>query len=1020
MRDGIRENKYKVDELTLTLSLACPSPCEAYFIGDGMTTNNDFDFLDYIRPLGKKELNQFRRALHKPLTQFEDEVRPHLVDGDRYYPLSDRKNVPGRNHHPTQKVVDGEEELRNNSFFANCLEMADPIGKTGKDIYPAPSSRVRLGPLVVYSYEFDVPEIEFFRLQLSWLRTAKKKKTETLIGRFFKTCSQWSDFAGLTVCWSGGKSLHIHAAFDTAPYLTRFQEPLDSARSGLINHWKILETSLLHDLELADTRYRPDQSLRFPEQYRRLPNGSRCIDKPGHLLGIPMGATVPQVTLWEEWRARASSKATAMFHSPTHFATATPSRIAKPKGPHKGEVTDGDQYGPAEIAHCEQRLREIYPDTGWPKLAHIAFEGGRWCARFYNSASDHNPSSIMREDYRTILFMGADAASLDPEPLEASLGEMMEQWVAELRPPNDTTVVLKGPAHRPRRKIERAFSDANEPHSARTVLDQHLPIAILRNERLLIQAPEGVTKTSTIIQHHPRIVTSLAQLPDDNHFPRQALYAFGDYYTAGQKCADFNRLHADSAFVGVPLLSFSKAYEDACGALDLNGITRQEAAHRFGCSRWDAIESQQPSVIDYFRQHHHDLWAKIGDRRPVWFTVHQVAHGWHISSPTRTMWAPSFWTADPDERDRICRGETHLSIVVHDEIKRSTFVECIPDQTRQWIENLKKQAGDWTKLSVSQREAAFRRFSGANPLPSAPSFDTAMKLANLTFDNDVVTADTGEYHADASDRDLYAPRHGKTWWFARQAWWREIGAQRIVFLTTEEVPTAVAERAAFLTTEEVPTAALTRRGGDKLRVMRLDAPKLPSHSIDVHCARGVTGDKLGSVISNWREKNGEDWFAVSNKIADMPDSLTHARARGSNELIGKKIVQTMTFMHPDEYEEVQAVNAWTGRGDLVRLRHIDECNQTAGRNLGFRHCAGAEHALLISPKLLRQIEPALGYSRYDFVIHESAGQRRTVRRAKAKAAAANDNEGSASLTLSLQPDQPEPMDSATAGATAKR
>jgi hypothetical protein len=68
----------------------------------------------------------------------------------------------------------------------------------------------------------------------------------------------------------------------------------------------------------------------------------------------------------------------------------------------------------------------------------------------------------------------------------------------------------------------------------------------------------------------------------------------------------------------------------------------------------------------------------------------------------------------------------------------------------------------------------------------------------------------------------------------------------------------------------------------------------------------------------------------------LTDTLPHVKARGSNDLIGKNVVQTMTWMTPDEYEKLQALNAWTGRSDLVGLRYIDEFNQTAGRNLGFR------------------------------------------------------------------------------------
>jgi hypothetical protein len=32
----------------------------------------------------------------------------------------------------------------------------------------------------------------------------------------------------------------------------------------------------------------------------------------------------------------------------------------------------------------------------------------------------------------------------------------------------------------------------------------------------------------------------------------------------------------------------------------------------------------------------------------------------------------------------------------------------------------------------------------------------------------------------------------------------------------------------------------------------------------------------------------------------LPDTLPHVKARGSNDLIGKNVLQTMTWMTPDE------------------------------------------------------------------------------------------------------------------------
>ncbi len=83
---------------------------------------------------------------------------------------------------------------------------------------------------------------------------------------------------------------------------------------------------------------------------------------------------------------------------------------------------------------------------------------------------------------------------------------------------------------------------------------------------------------------------------------------------------------------------------------------------------------------------------------------------------------------------------------------------------------------------------------------------------------------------------------------------------------------------------------------------------------------------------------------------------------------------------PAEYERVQALNAWMGRSDGCLLRHIDEFNQTAGRNMGFRGRGGVQHHLLVNPRLFDLlIEGALWRSRYDLRLHMDTGQRFRMR-----------------------------------------
>jgi len=119
--------------------------------------------------------------------------------------------------------------------------------------------------------------------------------------------------------------------------------------------------------------------------------------------------------------------------------------------------------------------------------------------------------------------------------------------------------------------------------------------------------------------------------------------------------------------------------------------------------------------------------------------------------------------------------------------------------------------------------------------------------------------------------------------------------------------------------------------------------------------------------------------------------MTHVGARGSNALKGLDILQTMTWMTAFEYEQLQALNAWTGRNDLVGLRHIDEFNQTCGRNLGFRHRGDARHTLLVNLRLLDVLldhhADVLGRARYGLCLHMDSDQRyESTGRAKSRAA----------------------------------
>ena len=71
------------------------------------------------------------------------------------------------------------------------------------------------------------------------------------------------------------------------------------------------------------------------------------------------------------------------------------------------------------------------------------------------------------------------------------------------------------------------------------------------------------------------------------------------------------------------------------------------------------------------------------------------------------------------------------------------------------------------------------------------------------------------------------------------------------------------------------------------------------------------------------------------------------------------------------------INRVFGLNAAIRLRHVDEINQTAGRNLGFRHDGSVEHHLVIGWSLYGEIERVLyAECRYELTLIEDAERRR--------------------------------------------
>ena len=652
---------------------------------------------EYVGPtLGKWPLKQFLSATQKQEKWFADLVRPRLFLPDQfggvYYPVDVTTFSVGRNHHVAETIASEADPLTKFgadpwsalAYFANPLRVwnRSPVGEDQSIneaiAADAPKDRVVLGDYHILTYEFDLDDIEFLKKQLSWLRTSGNK-LDSPIGGLFKHCSGYADFSGITVNYSGSKSLHIHVVFSTA--LARQKLGLDGCgatelRDGFATHWERLHETLLPILGVEGLR--ADSALRFAEAFRRVPNGCRQIDKT-HLLGIPVGTLVPQITLWEKSRERASGNDLPLFWTPEAFGGTMPTRKGTTKSqPQRAAKPVGDM-SQEEIAYCGERLREWYP--GWPRFDHFDFDGRKWSALFRNSEADRNPASIMREDYSTIHLAGRDATDLKPRRLPYDLGVMLRLWRGQLarkQGREDDVVLLDdliaAPPTQPLTEIEQKFrDDVIDNASAATAMNRFFRATIPVNPVMMVVGPEGVGKTSVVMAQHHEIAADLERRGEST----LAMYAFADYKTADEKCAAFNKLQRTNGFVGVTIPSFSRMYEEECQRLGLKVLSTVEAARSGFSSRFSAIRQRQPQVMDRFRQRHAQAWSQVGSQQPVFFAVHQVAHDWWKNSPTRTMWARSYWMDDlGDDRDTILRKETNcVSACKFDPMRRGIGVQ---------------------------------------------------------------------------------------------------------------------------------------------------------------------------------------------------------------------------------------------------------------------------------------------------------------------------------------------------------
>ncbi|MFZ4165272.1 hypothetical protein [Brevundimonas sp. NPDC058933] len=895
--------------------------------------------------LTKHELRQFERAFadRANRTLFLDRfVTPQLYrpDLDAYLAVDQNEFADGRNHYVAQALTeDPSLDWSHQTYFTNAMRIdhapeawVDDKGRN-RERFVRPMERVVKGLSQAFTFEFDQPDLTFFKTQLSWMRSSKHP-TDCKIGELYRELSRYCDFEGITVAWSGNKSFHIHVVFSTSLLTVT-----EGFRNGFMSHWTKLYPIVTG---ILNPGIDPDMGMNQPEKFRRLPGGTRTLEKTS-AIGIPARSHVPQLVMWEKWLDRAPNGSQASFWDRTLFIESKP-HVAKARSGKAVTALASLNLNSPELTFCGERLRDVFNgETVWPRFDHwtVNDQTGELRAKFTNDFTDLTPDSYMDLDWKSVSMVGTGRglSNRSEVTLSKTLGEMIVDWLDEYQ-------AIHG---RVRTEAEQRFAEQVTDGASGAREIARILLGAVRDEELaFVCAPEGVSKTTSLFKNHQRIAGWLKA----SEQPEGVMYAFGDYKNAQEKADEFNARANSNLYHAVVLRSFDRTYKDVCQSLGVTPMSLTDAAYYGAPNLWTAIEQYQPTVIAEFARLHDAMWTAVGNRQPVFFTVHAVASKWAMTSPSRLMWAPSFWTGQRDgEHTRLCRSEMVLGLLIHDEVKADNLVAAYPKSLVDWVKAMTdSNVAVWhnDNSTAVARYNDFHAFQNANGGPFLNGVQTKITFeqatdvymtANFTDWEIVTTKDSGEYDA-GSEKSIYGDRIGKEWCLRERRWPLDT-AKRTVILTTEAVPLKIAKR-------------LNDTGVIPWTIYDLDTPRITRDTVETYPKKAVTSNGLMKLCAGWRAANPTH-FIVSNKVSAIPDTMTHAAARGSNKLMGETICQTMTYCSPDEFEYLEALNAWCETDDLIRHRHIDEFNQTAGRNLGFRKREGARHILLVNRNLFERL-----------------------------------------------------------------
>lgn len=891
----------------------------------------------------------------------EEFVLPHLYRPGEHYlyaPVDPaRPGYPGYSPKVTQATLRGRSPL---DAVVDITLITNPLAWDDADIPTPPSARVKNVGLVIYTLEFDAknhPGVDLIDRAYDWQASGG-------INRLHRRLNPFRDYRGYSLVYSGRSSPHLHLLFDIR-HLSRalsgkgnstyrHHAGVEVHDDQLYEHYKLVWDRLAEMFgEEVDSTVTPDSQLRTWVQPRRSPWGMRVVQDQ-HPWGMPAGTRAPQVVLAEEIRSRAR-EAKGWFHDAEEALTATPKTRNIPTS---GVVTTRGLHDPM-IARITDRL--INGD--WPRYAGHEQMGSDTKLKFFISPSDTSPDAYMLGRHTRVQLVGDHSLS-EPPILPASANEITKAADAI----RDHTVDGDHPLMR------QWQNTVKHPDDARDFLRDHLVDTVLEEKRLWVRSPEGLGKTTTLLSPdtmtriHERLSSSHVHLVTGDlihNTVADVMVAFQSYDQAHEKVEAFNRSceASNTPFEGFLLRSRSRLYADSLGVDDI-AITLVEAMSAGFSSIWGLIRKRQPEVWSRMIAAREALFDVIRrGKRPVLFTVIDVAEGWSKDVSTRLFYAPSFpinqTVTDEGEKARIhhgCRTETEVQLLIVDEVGFRNILDIEAEEKADlalqaycYISSIGNVGNTSDVMEPIPRRTAFRLFrqwAKEQPEPvNHLSFDEYERIlrSGHNWYVDVTEIDASTERPFDIDNKLYDKCEGIKYYLKSKEWWNSF--PKVAFLTTELLPTILARRVIPDLTMLDFTVEISKSTVDL--------------KLDKRCRRGSIGDLEAEIT----ESNPEV-VIIGNMMAD---AISHMASRGLNALENRDIVAVYTWPSLPQFAELAAINTKFGLRDAIRLTYVDTFNQTSGRNRGFRD-QGRQHVVMMSSRLYRWLAPHLaGLGRYRLV-----------------------------------------------------